>query len=206
MKIWEASTVILKTRRANLLQGFWKEDLKDIVIDLKDNWDMLKSPKNIKANLRDAKSLLIDLPFRVKIAFGDFKRDFFAEAARIDDPKEKAVFTLKVAGLLTALIYNTFEEYQMSYLQLGGKKMSRVFAIGILLRVGHAFVLRFLNELEGELTDPEDLKKIQFLRMTLEGEEAPSAEDELPHGPAFDIVDRLKRQLKYHNDQIESDS
>lgn len=219
MNLADSMRKILKNKSDNIFTDFWKDDLKTILKDVgHDISHMAKSgvssfsqmkQNGIKLTAREtfesaADTLLIFkiLPGRVKEGFANFKEDLVRELDSQRDQKHKTIFSLKVIGALTSFTLGTIYSIKrgktdFAFAGLKRRNVVTQFIVAeVVFKLSRLFIQRFLNELEKEVSDPEDLKNIRYFkelisdRSKIENEE--SAEAPVEGDRAIEIVEDLK--------------
>ena len=222
MNFGEAMTFVLKSKGQTILQDFWKEDLISILSDVVANSARLfeggrhklknislkELPGNIVSSGIEIIHISRVMPGRIKKALSEFQKDLVHELDLRIDPKEKALFCLKVFGVLSSSTISTFYNIPVpgNELKLGKLRIRSAFAkfllAELILRSMRAFLKRFLNEVEKELTEESDLVQARYFRRLLEGGEpevksdGTSAED-----PAFRMADKFRNTILNSDDE-----
>lgn len=224
MNLSDSMKHVLKNKTQSLFSDFWKEDLRLIITDLKDDLvhfnktglTRIKSLKNfkLKDSLREVRESAIDtfeifkiMPTRMKTAFSLFREDVLAEMEELPDGKERALFGLKILGALGTSALGFF--YGMKRASSGasfkGLRLRSAFAQYVIsefvFKVTQLFILRFLKEVEAELSEEGDVKRIRFFKDLLSHQERWDAGDlpedsQLEPGDrALEIVESLKNYI-----------
>lgn len=217
MNLSESMKLVLKTRSQNIITDFWKSDVKSIIQEAKTDFGhfISRAPRDsisLKHGIGDLKdstfefvTLVASIPGRVKKGFALFREDFLRELDNLEDSKEKTIFCIKVIGALTSFAVGTFygikkakHDYSTSGLRTKNA-LTHFLAKELVLRLSQLFILRFLAEVEREVTEPEELRKLRFFKkMLLESKEDGNYEElsgQDPQDPAFAIVESLKQYL-----------
>ncbi len=222
MNFGEAMTFVLKSKGQTILQDFWKEDLISILSDVVANSARLfeGSREKLKnTSLRDLPGNIVSsgleiihisrvMPGRIKRALSDFQKDMVHELDLRHDPKEKALFCLKVFGVLSSSTISTFYNIPVpgNELKLGKLRIRSAFAkfllAELILRSMRAFLKRFLSEVEKELTEESDLVQARYFRRLLDGNE-PEVRDHATNieDPAFSMADRFRNTILNIDDE-----
>lgn len=187
MNIAESVKYVLKNKSQNLFTDFWKDDFKNIFLELgqevKDFYHSSKSSiKNlkkdgVKVSFRDfyegsvdALSIFKVLPKRMKDGFSQFKEDFITSLEELPDPKQKTIFCVKVFAALSSFALGSFYSIKRGRtdFSLPGLKKRNAFTqllvAELVFKVTQLFIQRFLSEIEKEVTEPEDLKNIKYFK------------------------------------------
>ncbi len=215
---------VLKNKTQSLFSDFWKEDLRLIVSDLKNDLlhfnktglSRLKSLKNfnLKSSAREVRESAVDtfeifkiMPKRMREAFSLFREEVLSEMEGLPDGKERAIFGLKILGALGTSALGFF--YGMKRASNGarfkGLRLRSAFAQYVIsefvFKVTQLFILRFLKEVEAELSEEGDVKRIRFFKDLLSREDRWEAGDlpddsQLEPGDrALEIVESLKNYI-----------
>lgn len=224
MNLSESMKHVLKNRTQSLFSDFWKEDLKLIVTDLKEDLahfnktglSRIKNLKNfnLKNGLREVRESAVDtleifkiMPRRMKEAFSLFREDVLSEMETLPDGKERAIFGLKILGALGTSALGFF--YGMKRASTGasfkGLRLRSAFAQYVIsefvFKVTQLFILRFLKEVESELSEEGDVKRIRFFKDLLSRQdkwdagELPDESQLEPGDRALEIVESLKNYI-----------
>ncbi len=222
MNLGEAMSYVLKHKGSTLIQEFWKDDMRSILEDIlsesKKFFEGGKrglqnvSIKDILTKIPEAGTEILEItkvmPVRMKNAFTGFHRDILSEIENLKEPREKAIFCIKVLGVLTSstltTVYNL--QGQRKELVLGKLRLKNAFAqflvTEFILRTLRLFIKRFLGEIEKELTATDDLDQVRYFRRLLDVSGPPSespvaSEDD----PAFRVVERFRRTILNGDDE-----
>jgi hypothetical protein len=219
MNLADSLKHVLKNKSQNILSDFWKRDLKVILTSFgNDIGQMYKSGaaslKNLKEtgaklsvkemgeSLTDAFLIVKVLPGRIKEAFIFFKDDLLLELDNQPDAKQKAIFSFKILGALTSfilgIIYNV--KRGQTEINLKGLKTRNAFTkfivAELIFKITQHFFQRFLQELETELTDPEDIKNIRYFRQLLSDRSELPQDSELdPSDKSIEIVENFRNYI-----------
>jgi hypothetical protein len=166
--------------------------------------------KDIWESGTDTLVLFKVLPARVKLGFAYFKDDLIYELDHLPDQKQKTIFSLKVIGALSSftlgIIYNV-NKGKTDFSMKGLKRRTGVtqfIAAEIIFKISQLFVYRFLNELEKEVTVPEDLKNIRYFKDLVSSRAQMDTSSEyheplIEGDPAITIVENLKHFISTGN-------
>lgn len=219
MNLVESMKFVLKKKRQHIFSGLIKEDLKKIVKDVAvDVVDLTKRRSkslklfSLKDSFQDAKNslhgtaLLIKvLPHRINEAFAMFITEMMIEMEKLPDQKERTKFCMK---LLAALSKET-----LSGVYGGGKNGHRLLTLGrgkaalpqvitarLLFGSIQAFIIRFIEEIEKEMTDPQELENLRSFKEIVLDDKG-NAVDKFFEGvmdldePAFRLVEEFKHYV-----------
>ena len=217
MNLADSMKKILKQSGQNIFTDFWMDDLKtilkDVVIDIahvaKSSTSSFREIKSngIKITAKEmvdsaAATLLIFkiFPARISEGFSLFKDQLILELENQPDQKQKTIFSLKVIGALTCFTVGTIYNIQRGKTDFAFKGLKRRNAVtqfifaGLVFKVCHVFVNRFLRELEKEVSDPEDLKNIRYFKELIcdRSKTEPEVEATIEGDSAIEIVEALK--------------
>lgn len=221
MNLAESIKVVLKTRSQIIFKNFLKEDL--IIIFKEMGGDLLtlsrvgkssvsslrgsgfkKSIARVVSTGSDTILIFKLLPKRIKQGFFKFKEDFLVELEKLPTQKEKTVFCIKVVAALVSMsiprIYmarKTPKKFSFS-----GIKNRNAFTQFIVTQIGFKFsqiiIFRFLEAVEDELTEPEDLKTICYFKDLITGgshnyKKLEEMDLPAPGDPSFQLLENLKQ-------------
>ena len=190
MNIAESMVFVLKNRSGDLFQSFFKDDLKGIFRDIKkDVTDFIKSGKgkvttikkqSFKETLLDVKDSTVDsvtvfkvIPSRIRQGYLYFQNDLLNEMDKLEDQKDKTLFCLKVIGVLSSFTLSTLYGVKRakSDLQFKGLRVRNAFthmlATELLVRISQVFTLRLMNEIEKQMEDQDELRKLNYFKSLL---------------------------------------
>lgn len=221
MNLADSLKHVLKNKSHLILSDFWNRDLKVILTSFgQDIGQMYKSGasslKNLKDSgvkfsvkeigdsLADAFLIMKVLPGRIREAFTFFKDDLLQELDNQPDSKSKALLSFKILGALTSftlgIIYNV--KRGQTEINLKGLKRRNAFTkfivAELIFKITQHFFQRFLQELEQELTDPDDLKHVRYFRELLTDRTTFSEnyeEEALPGDRAIEIVEEFRKYI-----------
>ena len=221
MNLTESMKNVFKNRGTSLLSDFWKEDLRSILLEVRDDvaHAFNHSDKKLRPSLSEWKDSALDAltiirhsPERVKKGFAYFQDDFLKELENQKDPKDKAMFCLKVLGALTSFAINAAYGVRKARVDMylpGIKNSKSAFTqfllTELILKMSRLFIMRFIAEVENQITEPEERKKLSFFKKML-NDNSTQVDDTLeatPGDKAFEIVESLKTYVmtgKKHDD------
>ena len=221
MNLGEAITFVLRNRSQNLLQDFLREDLAGVVGGVIADGSKLfregrEGVKNIKlknlpgdilSSAHEVGQLIRILPGRIHKGLTSFQNDMLTELDKLSDSKEKAIFCLKVFGVLTTSSFSTFYNLKNSgrSMSLGKIKIRSAFAQFLLgelvLRSIRLFAVRFLREVELKITAEDDLDHVRYFHRILTGEATGIPAALSPDDPAFRVTEKLKKIILNGDDE-----
>lgn len=223
MNLADSLKSVLKNKSHHIFSDVWKEDVARIVRDIgADIAQLAKSGASsfrhikqhgIKFNFKEtlesgADALLIIkvLPERIKEAFKFFNYDFHDELEKIQEPKLKKIFVLKVFGALTSFTIGSIYSVRKSATEFSMKGLRRrnaftQFIIAeLIFKISQLFIHKFLNEVEKLVTDEEDLKNVRYFKELVSDrsqmqETAEDIEGLEDTDPAILVVQNLKNYI-----------
>lgn len=216
MKLGEAMAFVLKTKGQTLIQNFWKEDLASLAgsiladaaatyRDGKSKWRSF-SPKEVPGKVFWAMAEVYEvsrvMPGRIRFGLTEFQKDMSEELEKRSDSREKALFCLQVIGILSSSTFGSYYNLRSPGKLQVRSALAKFILAELLLRSLRLFLLRFLKEMEKEITEEDDLNHVRyFLRLLKDG----SAAEKAPDGPgaeaAFRITEGLKKNILNGNDE-----
>lgn len=213
MNIADSMKSVLKNK-SHIFTENWKEDLSLILKEVsEDMTDMLKSGKSSVKSMKnltiqevadataDGFLILKVLPKRIKEGFHYFKEDLLDELESKPTQKEKTLFSVKVIGALTTFTVGTVYGVRKGHMDFRISGLKRVnmfsrFLVGeLIFKITRLLLLRFLSELENEVTKKEDASNIKYFKELLITREK-DEEGHIEYGdPAIEIVENLKKYI-----------
>ncbi len=205
MNISESMVYVLKNRSSSLFTSFWKTDLRKVFRDVKNDFkDILSSSKSVmttikeqsvKETLKDVKDSTKDavtvfkvVPGRIRQGLLFFRDDLIHEMEQLSEQKQKTIFCIKVIAVLSSFTLNALYGVRQTknHLQFRGLKLksalTHMVATEILVRVTQVFIVRLLNEMETQVDDADELKKISNFKSLI------SSGTPLDSHPDFDLT------------------
>jgi dsDNA-binding SOS-regulon protein len=221
MNLADSMKSVLKNK-SNIFTDFWKEDLKMILSEVGE--DFMRLFKNSNASVKQLRNtklkvsakeafesgadfliILKLLPSRIREGFTYFRSDLIDELEKFPDQKHKTIFSLKVLGALTSFTIGSIYSLKKGTADFSLKGLRRKNAFTqfivaeIIFRVSQVFLQRFLDEVEKEVTEPEDLKNLRYFKgLLLQRSKAEdgSHENVPEHGDrSIQIVENLKKYI-----------
>jgi|SRR5690606_37361975 len=220
MNLTDAVKKVLKTKSKMILQNFWRDDL--IVIFSEVGEDILSlgrvgkssllhlkksNPKNSVVKIlttgKDVVVLFKVVPQRVKEGFKYFKQDFLEELEKLENSRQKSTFIIKTMGALVSMalpglykVRKTKKSFVVKNLKSKNAFVQFVF-YQLAFKVTQLITYRFLEALEEELTDENDLKNIRYFKSLITGgshnyERLNELEKSKSGDPGFEILERFK--------------
>jgi hypothetical protein len=224
MNLGEAMTHVLRTKGQSIIQSFWKEDLLSLISDViaegvklfQDSKSRLRSltikelPGNVFASAKEILEIAKIMPERIRRALEVFREEMIRELEQRPDASEKALFSLKILGVLfssTASAFynmrNTGKELSLGTLRVRSA-LAQFLVAEIVLRSFRLFLRRFLHELEKELTEKADVEQVRYFRRLLDTGEVADNTATSDDDPVFRIVDRIRNIVLTGDDEGEN--
>jgi hypothetical protein len=219
MSLSQSMKNVFKTKGQHLLSAFMKEDVKKIVKDVVADVVVLTKKRNsirefslkhslqeFRANVQDTAVLLRVIPQRISNGLRIFMTEFIHEMETLPDQKERTVYSMKVLAALSKFAF--FSAYELGFsgapklLVLGKSRgmYSNLIMSRLLYKSIQAFLVRFIEEVEKDVVDPEELKNLQsFKDIVLD--DAGNAVDKFfegmvdPDDKAFALVENFKNYI-----------
>ncbi len=220
MNLADSLKSVLKNKSHHIFSDLWKEDVANILSDIgHDIAELAKSGVNsvknfksngIKFNFKevvesgaDALLILKVLPERVSEAYKYFNYDLQDELEKMEDPKQRKIFGLKVFGALSSFTIGSIYSVKKSAsdFSLKGLKRKNAFTqfiiAEIIFKLSQLFIHKFLNEVEKLVTDEEDLKNVRYFKELIShrknmDDDVQAVEEIEESDPAIRIVENLK--------------
>jgi hypothetical protein len=219
MNLAESMKYVLKNKSRTIFSFFTKEDLKKTIKDfghgivattqqkkdLYKRFSFKESISDISGSFQGAVLLVRAIPQRVNEGFRIFSNEMTLEMDKLPDQKQKTVFCMKVlAGLSKFAVSSAYEvglgDAKLLGLGKSRKMVSSVIISKIMFKTIQTFIIRMIQEMEKELTDPEELKNLQNLKKIIMDNSA-NAIDKIFEGitdsndRAFVIVNNFKNYI-----------
>ena len=219
MNISESMKHVLKTKSQSIFSSLVKEDFKVIIkgfagdlISLKPQkknfkkFNFKESMLGIKDSVQGTAIVLKEIPRRLNEGFRIFQQELMDELDKLPDQKQKTMFCMRVlAGLSKFALSSAYDVGlgDRKLLGFGGsykKAMTQAMASKLMFKTIQAFIIRFIQEVEKEITDPEELKSIQGFKETIM-DDSGNAIDMVfegvtdPNDRAFIIIDNFKHYV-----------
>jgi hypothetical protein len=223
MNLAESTKFVLKTKSRRIVASFWKNDLLVILKGLMSeipqafqhkgqHQDSLKryGLKNLLSEFKDSGSEAISIfkviPDRIIKGFKFFRDDFLSELESQPDPKQKTIFCIKVIGALSRFALGALYGFKKSkgesnLLGIGKHRnyFTQFLMSALIFKISQILVLRVLEEIEQELSDPESLKHLLYFKKMLSDSTEPTeemfGEAAVPGEKSFELVENLKHYI-----------
>ncbi len=219
MNLAESMKYVLKNKSRTIFSFFTKEDIKKTFTDfghgivtvtkqkkmLYKNFSLKESLLDVRDSIQGSVILAQAFPKRVNDGFKIFSTEMMLEMDKLPDQKQKTVFCMKVLAGLSKFAVSSAYEVGLGDVKLLGfgksrKMVSSVIISKIMFKTIQIFIIRMIQEMEKELTDPEELKNLQNLKAVIMDDSA-NAIDKIFDGitdvndRAFIIVNNFKNYI-----------
>ena len=219
MNLAESMKYVLKNKSQNIFSLLVKEDFKNIVTDfvgdlvsvtqkrksLYRNFSLKETLKGVKDSAQGTVILFKTIPDRVKNGFRIFSDELLSELEKLPDQKQKTVFCMKVlAGMSKFALSSAYDVGfgESKLLGFGKSKniVKNVIISRLVFKTVKSLILRLINEMEKEMSNPEELKNLQSFR-DIVMDDSGNAIDKFfegvtdPDDRAFMLVDNLKKYI-----------
>lgn len=219
MNIAESMKYVLKNKSRTIFSFFTKDDIKKTFSDfghglvtitqqkkdLYKNFSFKESLLDVKDSIQGSLLLAQAIPKRVNDGFKIFSNEMMIEMDKLPDQKQKTVFCMKVLAGLSKFAVSSAYEVGLGDVKLLGlgksrKMVSSVIISKIMFKTIQTFIIRMIQEMEKELSDPEELKNLQNLKDIIMDNSA-NAVDKIfdgvtdPNDRAFVIVNNFKNYI-----------
>lgn len=183
MNLAESMKYVLKNKSRTIFSFFTKEDLKKTITDfghgivsttqqkkdLYKRFSFKESISDFSDSFQGTILLVRAIPQRVNDGFRIFSNEMTLELDKLPDQKQKTVFCMKVlAGLSKFAVSSAYEvglgDAKLLGLGKSRRMVSSVIISKIMFKTIQTFIIRMIQEMEKELTDPEELKNLQNLK------------------------------------------
>lgn len=123
----------------------------------------------LKSSIQGTSLLLKEIPRRINDGFKIFSEELIIELEKLPDQKMKTVFCMKVlAGLSQFALSSAYDVGlgDVKLLGLGKRKIiySRLIISKLLYKTIQTLILRFIQELEKEMTSADELEQLENLK------------------------------------------
>ncbi len=219
MSLNQSMKNVFKNKGQHLLTSFMKEDVKNIIKDVVADLVVLAKKRNsikefslkhslqdFRSNVQDTAILLRVIPQRINNGLRIFMTEFLHDLESLPDQKERTVYSMKVLAALSKFAFSS--AYELSF--IGGPKLlgfgksrgtySNLIMSRLLYKSIQVFLVRFIEEVEKDVVDQEELKNLQsFKEIVLD--DAGNAVDKFfdgmvdPGDKAFALVENFKNYI-----------
>lgn len=218
MNLAESMKFVLKNKGQNIFSSLVKEDfkliLKDFALDLVPfktsktdlkKFSLKKSLKRIQYSVQDKAILFREIPRRLNDGFRIFQQELMEELEKLPDQKQKTMFCMRVLAGLSKFALSSVYDVGIGEARLLGigkakKAMTHAVASRLLYKTIQAFIIRFIQEVEKEITDVDELKNLQGFKESIL-DDSGNAIDKFfegvtdPDDRAFIILDNFKNYI-----------
>jgi hypothetical protein len=183
------------------------ETIADLVVLSKKNNRNLSLPRitELKHTLRDTALLLKVIPQRMRFGLNLFMHEFLTEMSSLSDQKSRTVYSMKVIAALSKMAFaSAYEVGTGPKLLVMGKSARSAYSgivfSRILYRSVQVFLIRFIEEVEKDTVDPQELAQLDSFKRTILDDEG-NAIDKLfagivdPEDKAFALVDKFRNYI-----------
>ena len=182
MNLSESMKHVFKHKSQSIFSSLVKEDFKVILKGLagdlipskfhrktEKKFSIKESLVHMKHSVQGTALLLREIPHRLNHGFHLFQQELLAELEKLPDQKQKTMFCMKVLAGLSKLALSSAYDVgigETKLLGLGKAKKALTHAVAgkLMFRTIQAFIVRFIQEVEKEITDPVELKNLQNFR------------------------------------------
>lgn len=218
MNLAESMKHVLKNKSQMIFSALVKEDFKVILKGFagdmvpgkifskpKKKFTLKQSLTSIKSSVRDTTFLIKEIPHRLNNGFKIFHDDLIAELDKLPEQMQKTKFCMKVLAGLSKFALSSAYDVGLGDKKLLGygkakKYLTHAVAGRLMFRTVQAFIIRFIQEVEKEITDPQELKNLQNFR-DIVLDDSGNAIDKFfegvtdPEDRAFAIVENFKHYI-----------
>lgn len=207
MNLAESMKYVLKNKTQTIVTSLVKEDLKSLLkksTNLK-KFSLKDSFTEVKGNIQATILLVRAIPQRINEGFRIFTVELMQELDKLPDQKQRTKFCMKVlAGLSKFALSSAYEVGFGDAKLLGFGRAKNVIpkkvVSKVLFKTIQSFIVKFIEEIEKEITDPEEIKNLKsFKDIVLD--DSGNAIDKFfdgvtdPDDRAFIIVENFKNYI-----------
>lgn len=207
MNLAESMKYVLKNKTQSILGSIVKDDLRSL---LKNSTQFKKrslkdSFLEVKGSIQTTLLLVREIPNRINEGFRIFAQELIQEMERLPDQKQRTKFCMKVLAGLSKLALSSAYDVGFGDIKLlgfgkGKNIISRTVVAKVMFKSIQSFIIKFIEEIEKEITDPGELKNIKsFKDIVLD--DSGNAIDKFfdgvtdPEDRAFVIVENFKNYI-----------
>lgn len=214
MNLAESMKYVLKTKSQNIFASLVKEDFKNIFKEVTGellrltqvshkalgNFSIKESFTEVKYSLQDTALLIKVIPQRVNNGFKLFQQELMLELEKLPDPVQRTKFFMKVLAGLSKFALSSAYDVRMIGMGKGKNIYSRLLLSKLIFKTIQSFVVRLIEEVEKEVTNPDELKFLRGFKETVL-DDSGNAIDKFfegvtdPNDRAFTIVENFKRYI-----------
>lgn len=220
MKISESMKFVLKTKSQSIFSSLVKEDFKEIIKGFAGdivsfrpkkeairNFSFKDSFIEIKSSVQGTAILFKEIPRRLNEGFRIFQQELMDELDKLTDQKQKTMFCMRVLAGLSKFALSSAYDVGLGDRKILGfkgnykKVMTHAVASKLMYKTIQAFIIRFIQEVEKEISDPEELKSLQSFKDVIL-DDSGNAIDKFfdgvtdPNDRAFIIIDNFKNYVR----------
>lgn len=207
MNLAESMKFVLKNKTQNIVSSMVKDDLKNLLKNSANikKFSLKDSFTEVKGSLQTTMLLVRAIPQRINEGFRIFSNELMQELDKLPDQKQRTKFCMKVLAGLSKFALSS--AYDMGFgdaklLGLGKSKVvySRMIASKVLFKAIQSFIIKFIEELEKEVTNHEELKNLRSFKEIVLDDNG-NAIDKFfdgvidPEDRAFIIVENFKKYI-----------
>lgn len=217
MKISHAMKKVFRHQGQDIISDFIKQDGKKIISDAIADLVVLgkktttprafslKRVSDFKRTLEDTALLLKVIPNRLRDGFTHFMNEFLKEMSQLPDQKARTVYSMKVIAALSKMAFaSAYDLGTGPRLLIMGKNVRSAYTglvlSKILYRSVQAFLVRFIQEVEKDTTDPQELANLEIFKKIILDDEG-NAIDKFfsgivdPQDRAFSLVEKFRNYI-----------
>lgn len=218
MNLAESMKHVLKNKGQSLFSSLVKEDFKNVLKDFAGDivalkpqktsvkkFSLKRSLKTLKHSVQGKAILFREIPRRLNDGFRIFQQELMDELDKLPDQKQKTMFCMRVlAGLSKFALSSVYDvgigETRLLGLGKAKKALTHAVASRLLYKTIQAFIIRFIQEVEKEITDVDELKNLQTFKEAIL-DDSGNAIDKIfdgvtdPNDRAFVILDNFKQYI-----------
>ncbi len=207
MNLAESMKYVLKNRTQSIVTSLVKEDLKNLLKKSSDikKFSLKDSFTEVKGSLQATILLARAIPQRINEGFRIFSMELMQEMEKLPDQKQRTMFCMKVlAGLSKFALSSAYDVGfgDAKLLSFGKSKIAypRVIASKVMFKAIQSFIIKFIEELEKEVTNHDELKNLRSFKEIVLDDEG-NAIDKFfegvtdPDDRAFVIVENFKNYI-----------
>lgn len=203
MNLAESMKFVLKTKSQSIFSSLIKEDFRNIFQASHHaikNFSLKESFTEAKYSLQDTALLIKVIPQRVNNGFKLFSEELMLELEKLPDPMQRTKFCMKVLAGLSKFALSSAYDVKMLSFGKGKSVYSRLILSKLIFKSVQSFVVRLIEEVEKEVSNPEELKYLRGFKETVL-DDSGNAIDKFfegvtdPNDRAFVIVENVKRYI-----------
>lgn len=206
MNLAESMKHVLKNKTHDIVSSLVKDDLKNYLQskNLK-KFSLKESFTEVKGSIQATIYLVRAIPHRINEGLRIFFVELIQETDKLPDQKQRTMFCMKVlAGLSKAAISSAYDiglgDAKLLSFGKGKSVVPKKIVAKVMYKTIQSFIVKFIEELEKEMTDPEEIKNLKsFKEIVLD--DSGNAIDKFfdgvidPDDRAFIIVENFKNYI-----------